>query len=211
MKIGEIKLQALSLIFPDAIFEYKDEDLEELILSLKASSNYASFLVASVGAINRAMASIEQKGLSNRGLLELRLEYGSKIGDYYYFDLEGKKEICSVDEVYLITDTKRTPVEFEFHGSTMAVKCQNSIGRLHIAYREKIKRIDYATENTRELSLSCGIEEAIPYFVKADLLLGERPEEATLARNIYEGMLEEYRGKENESTAFDTVYSLGSV
>ena len=74
----------------------------------------------------------------------------------------------------------------------------------------RLKRINQATSERHEIKLDA-IEDAIAYFVKSDLLLGERADEAVTARNIYENMLEEYMAKNGDSGIFQTVYSLGRL
>ena len=59
MKLGEIKIQSLMLIFPSAELEYDESDLNEVVFVLKAHPSYASYISGSVGAINRALGIIE--------------------------------------------------------------------------------------------------------------------------------------------------------
>ena len=62
MKLGEIKIQALMLIFPSADLEYDVEGLDEAVFVLKAHPSYGSYIKSSVGAINRALSIIEAGG-----------------------------------------------------------------------------------------------------------------------------------------------------
>lgn len=59
MKIGEIKIEALMLIFPSLVLEYDEGELNQTLLTLKENGSYEPYLVASVGAINRALTIIE--------------------------------------------------------------------------------------------------------------------------------------------------------
>ena len=90
------------------------------------------------------------------------------------------------------------------------VKCVKSVGTIQLIYHKRLKRINHATSNNYEIELG-SITDAIPYFVKSDLLLGENADEATVARSIYEGMLEEYIAKNGDKACFQTVYSLGRL
>ncbi len=207
MKLGEIKLQALMLIFPNDVLEYNEENIEELIYSLKASNTYSSYLSASVGAINRAFSSIEQKGLSGKERLKLELKNGTRQGEYIDFDLSKYTEILRINEVYL----DGVAVDFNMLTDTVLnIKSLKSVGAIELIYHKRLKRINHASSNNYEIKLG-GIEDTIPYFVKADLLLGERAEEAITARNIYENMLEEYIAKNGDRASFQTVYSLGRL
>lgn len=62
MKLGELKIQALMLIFPSAELEYDHNNLDEVIFVLKAHPNFGSYIKSSVGAINRALSIIEAGG-----------------------------------------------------------------------------------------------------------------------------------------------------
>lgn len=207
MKLGEIKLQALMLIFPFDVIEYNEEAMEELIYNLRGSTAYSPYLSASVGAINRAFSSIEQKMLSGKSCLELDIKNSTRHGEYRTLDLSSYEEILKINDVYLDGES----VDFYMlTDSLLNVKCQRGQGKILITYLKRLKRINFATSNSYEIQLG-GIEEAIPYFIKSDLLLGERPDEATVARNIYEGMLEEYLAKNGDKAIFQTVYSIGRL
>ena len=211
MKLGDIKLQALSLIFPDGAFEYACKDMESLIFNLKSGSGYASYLVATVGAINRAFTIIEQRGLLNKSSFALKSEYGNKIGDFCYFDLNAKKEIFSIDRVFCDFNGKRQSLFYEMQNNMLAVKTASAQGEIGIVYREKIKRIDFLTSDNEEINLPYAIEEMIPYFVKADLLFGERPEQARAARELFDKALDECQAVCEENAEIETVYSMGGI
>ena len=63
MTLGTIKLQSLSLIYPDWSVEYTGDTIDDVIFGLKSNPNFSSYLSASVGAINRAFALIEKNQL----------------------------------------------------------------------------------------------------------------------------------------------------
>jgi len=207
MKLGEIKLQSLMLIFPDEVLEYNEENIEELIYNLRSSGTYGSYLSATVGAINRAFSSIEQKMLSGKDLLSLDITSGTRQGEYISFDLSTHREILAVSEVY----DNGVPMEFNMlTDSILNVKCAKFSGALSLVYYKRLKRINHTTSNNFEIEPR-GIADAIPYFVKSDLLLGENADEAVTSRNIYEGMLDEYAAKSGNDGCFHTVYSLGRL
>ena len=207
MKLGEIKLQALMLIFPNDVLEYNEENIEELIYNLKSSGAYSSYLSSSVGAINRAFSSIEQRLLSGKGCLNLDMKECKRQNEYISFDLSRYEEILCVSEIYL----DGASIEFNMlTDKILNVKCSRANGTLQLIYHKKLERINHATSNNYEIELG-SIAEAIAYFVKADLLLGENLEESAMARNIYENMLNEYIAKNGDKACFQTVYSLGRL
>ncbi len=62
MKLGELKIQALMLIFGGTDFEYDHDNLDEAVFALKAHPNYGPYIKSSVGSINRALSIIEAGG-----------------------------------------------------------------------------------------------------------------------------------------------------
>lgn len=61
MKLGEIKIQVLELIFPSSELEYEESNLNEMLFNLRSSPSYGAYLSASVGSINRALSIIESR------------------------------------------------------------------------------------------------------------------------------------------------------
>lgn len=207
MKLGEIKLQALMLIFPNDVLEYNEENIEELIYNLRSSGTYGSYLSNSVGAINRAFSSIEQKMLSGKACICLDAKNSIRQGEYISIDLSKYEEILAISEVYL----DGASVEFNMlTDSILNVKSTRQYGDIQLIYYKRLKRINHATSNNYEIELG-NIADAIPYFVKSDLLLGESPEEGAASRSVYENMLNEYIARSGDRTCLQTVYSLGRL
>ena len=111
------------LIFPSAELEYDESNLSEVVFVLKAHPSYCSYISASTGAINRALAVINSRG----------------------FAVPGK--------------------------------------------------ISHSTSDDLELELEEKIAQLIPYFVKADLLLAESPEESRAARELFDSSLAAIQGE----------------
>ena len=199
MKLGEIKVQALMMVFPSVTIEYDKDDLEEVVYRLKNNHSYSPYIFASVGAINRAFTIIESKLLTP---CKREVFAGEKKGFYTVIDLKGIKDILSVKGVYLNGE----PVGF-YITSQGALKVRGH-GEIEIEYYIRQEKITHLTSNNREIELG-GIEEAIPYFVKADLLMGEDNEASLSAREMFYGMIKGYEGC--DPTHLDVVYSLGGI
>ena len=66
MKLGAIKLESLYLCFPNPqLYVDTDDDtlLSEALSNLKDDANYADYLNAMIGAINRCLSVFEIKGV----------------------------------------------------------------------------------------------------------------------------------------------------
>ena len=199
MKLGEIKLQALMLIYPSLVLEYDGDDFEEIIFRLRGNHSYSSYIASMVGAINRAFTIIEQRGLSKIELLSLE-------SDGKLLDLSQHKEILSVKEIYV----NGSRADFELLSSDkIKIPSAKSKDKLEIVYYKRLTRISNITSNNLELMLG-GIEECIPYFIKADLLSGEDMDSALASRETFYNMLKEFASK-NSDTSFLTVYSLRGI
>ena len=208
MLLGEIKIQALSLMYPDASFWYDDSDaegVEDAIYELKADHNFSGLLEASVGAINRAFSAIEKRGLSGVKCDDVALSLCERTRDGQvvitpredFLSLErllchkgGKTYACSVRvlENKIYTDT---------------------VGEVYtLVYREKIPRIKRVTPDSREVELPAGLCEAIPYFVMSELIGGEDSQRALSSREEFFRALdgcERYTASCNQ--CFQIIYS----
>ena len=66
MKLGELKIETLMLIFPSISIDVDTESgdaLNEALSNLKADPNYCDYLSAMTGAINRCFTNLESKGV----------------------------------------------------------------------------------------------------------------------------------------------------
>ena len=137
MKIGEIKIEALALIFPSAELEYDSDTLTDTLFALKENPSYAPYLTASVGAINRALAVI--------------------------------------------------------------------FSRLGI----ETEKITHTTSAQHELDISESVAQIIPYYVKADLLQAESPDESKAALEHFNSLLD--RCSTKQSALYETHYSQEEI
>ena len=74
MKLGEIKIQALSIVYPHLVVRYDDGDEDEInnaVYELKSNPNLEGALESSIGSINRALAHIESMGLGGTRCVDI--------------------------------------------------------------------------------------------------------------------------------------------
>ena len=209
MKLGEIKIQSLMLIFPSESLEYGEDNVAEVVFNLKSSRGYAQYLAASVGAINRALSIIESHSLSGFDIVSLESAKRQREGDSTVFDLSDYGDISSVRGVYLSSGRNKASMDFYVTGKRLYVKGNVSGDKITVEYLKKIEKITHATDDNREIAFDYGIEEQIPYFVKADLILSENQEESNRAREIFENAIARFAFIKENSDNTKTVYSLG--
>lgn len=207
MKLGDIKIQALKLMFVN----YNDDISIDSLPTLSTDQNYGSYLVNMPGSINRCFASIEEKrvlpvksymltysGEANQSAF-IRFDMDALIPDF--FDME--RLIYQHEEFYC------GDADYQREGNILVLKNIADTGNYNILYYPKIPRINSATDNQTELEIPNGIAEQIPYFIKGDLYRDDEPNEASEARNWYEAAMEAIvTGRSNRTGNVLTKYSL---
>ncbi len=198
MKIGEIKLQAMSLIFPSAQLDYSSDNIADAIFRLKSNPSYGAHLSATTGAINRALSVIEARRLTELEEIELDKSLGEENGDLLCFALN--------DNVFSVCQVISAGIEIDFRHrfDKLYVRRGSVRGNLCVRYFSKIKRLSGESDDNEELLLKDGIAEQIPYFVKADLLLCESPEESRVSRELFFTALDSFF---TEDSLYKSVYS----
>lgn len=189
MRLGDIKIEALKLMFANGCEDIGIEQLEELA----QGEEYGDYLIAMNGSINRCFSDLECRGVlpvksfllqgggGNEGepscfeLEELIDDYGSV--ERLLYECEGKRyEEQDVDS-YLLGSTLLLP----WHDGKRE--------RYRVLYRPRLSRLLSYTPNDTELALPEHIAAAIPYWIKGELYRGDEVNEAGEARNWYEAAL----------------------
>ena len=205
MKLGNIKLQALSLISPDLGVECDEDKLSDALYALRLNPSCGSYLIASVGAINRAFAQIECRLLSGLGFISFDLSTENFKNST--ISLENFEDILKISQV------KINGVSVSFNAmdtGKISVDYHGCYGRCEITYFKKIKRINLLTGALYDVDLG-GIEEVIPYYVKYELLCSESPEEAEKAMDVFENTLKTYENAVSSGGYVESVYSLRRI
>ena len=88
MKLGDIKIEAMKLMFVNYNIDFRIEQLEQLA----QDENYGSYLVNMPGAINRCFSSLEEKGVLPVKTYALNPSEALASGSYYtvvpaYYDM----------------------------------------------------------------------------------------------------------------------------
>ena len=181
MKIGEIKIQTLRLMFAAGSVGLYADDLSQLC----AVEEYEPYMTMMTGAINRCFADIENRRiLPIRSLslpsiasdnVFLRYDLSSLVDDYFdidrvvYADTDGNYEACAA---------------YRTEGDVVVL--DKARGTYTVLYRPRLKRISVEDKDSDELDIPDNIAELIPYYLKGELYRDDEPNEAGEAMNWYE-------------------------
>lgn len=214
MTLGEVKIEALKIMFVDFYDNVGVQIDTSDISRLETVENYAPYLLNMNGTINRCFADIERKRVlplkSYVVLPSLLREESGKI----VFDLSNIPDLFELDRVILKGNAFYEPnVDFEIEGTDIILP--KTDGTIKIIYRPTIKRITELTANTVDLTtdedynIPEGIVALIPNFIKGDLYRDEEPNEASESRNWYEAGIAAYmRDVVQYQSKVKTVYHI---
>ena len=210
MKLGEIKLEALMMIFPSEAFNVTEENISEALEVRKGDSNYADYLAAMPGIINRCFGLLENKGVLPTKQVELTVD-GTE------------REMVRCDLKALIPDYGILErVAFEGAGGTgytsecdymresadMILLPYMGKGKFILIYTPRLSRVSLiSSEGTEVLQGRDDIASLIPYYIKSELRYTEDPEDSKLARQLFEDGLKGLAShKEGHQGKVETVY-----
>lgn len=205
MKLGEIKIEALKLMFAD----YTDDLSIDNLSSLKLDENFGRYVNSMPGAINRCYNRLEDSKVIPLKNITLTKEQGTiKNGRIRYNLAELIQDFGTLDRVIAETETS-------YNGNCEYVMETNSIvvfpsieDELTFIYSPKLTRITSYTEDETEIELPDKIASIIPYFIKGDLFREDEPAEAAEARNLFEASIDETNNDiKRRQTSIKTVFS----
>lgn len=208
MKLGEIKIQAIQLMYPSVFIRGSDnESLNDTISELKSNSGLCPIIESIVGSINRAMAYLEARGAVPYECIDIPANQCSpSLGDRVRIDLP--KNLLSIERMYAVADGKAVECEYEIFGDYALAKKKNGV--YTVIYKKSLKRVGGADDEDTEIELLNGIGEALPYFIKADLFSQDSESEAQEARAVFDGIVERIENRPNPcQSCFESVYTIG--
>lgn len=189
MKLGEIKIEALKLMFINYNIDISIEELDRYL----QDENYASYLVNMPGAINRCFANIEERGVLPSKAFTLKVVDGLASASYIRFNLPTLiEDFFTVDRIiYECGDEYDGDHDYRMEGDTLVLELfDDEKENFIVLYKPKIERVLATTENDTEIDIPDNIAVHIPYFIKGDLYRDDEPNEASEARNWYEAAME---------------------
>lgn len=189
MKLGDIKIEAMKLMFVNYNIDFQIEQLEQLA----QDENYGSYLVNMPGAINRCFSSLEEKGVLPVKAYVLKPSEALAGGSFLRFDLGATiKDFFDVERVVYENDNGEYVGDYEYRREGNVIVLANvGEGEYYtVLYKPKLERITALTDNNADLPIPDHIASHIPYFIKGDLYRDDEPNEASEARNWYESAME---------------------
>lgn len=185
-KLGDIKIEALRLMFADYTNDYSVENLDTLL----ENDNYGKYLRAMNGSINRCFDRFRS---SNRQpIKKMIIDKGEMTDDpYLHIDLDDEA-FALIDKIIRITYENadnlvyKESIEYELEGRELII--QNDSGEFRIIYYETLPFITDEVD-TDVIEIEDELARIVPYFIKSDLLEEDEPEMANRALSLFEQRL----------------------
>ncbi len=208
MKLGEIKMQALRLMFVTATADHEGEDLS----ILAGDEECKDYIAGMPGAINRCFANLESRDVLPVKRAVLSKFSGEVYGGSVRYTLSSiLPDLFKVERVVWEREKGgyNSSVGYTREGDTLLLSEIADGERYIILYRPRIKRVTSLTDNETEIDIPDHIAALIPYFIKGELFRIDEPDEAQEARNLYEaGLLDIAYESQGVQGKVKTVYSM---
>lgn len=207
MKLGEIKLEALKLMFCNDDEDIAAEDLEHLT----DADAYGAFLINMWGSINRCFSNMENKCVLPLKSVTLLPSMGMGGLCRMRFDL---RRVCPdflTLERVIHEDREggyNGHVAYWIEGDTLVLPpIDESLEEYRLLYHPRIKRLQAYDPDDTEIDIPDHIAAYIPYFIKGELYREDEPSEAAEARNFYEaGMSELAQNNTHSANRVENIY-----
>lgn len=192
MTLGEIKIEALKLMFTNYEQDIKASEIDEL----KLDETFGSYLVNMNEAINRAINRFMLKGV----LAVKKVIYDHTQGDLGTFLT--RYDMAEVADYYKIVKVSKESgrryignIDFMSEGSDIVLPTLEAGEKYIIEYVPRATRITDTTEEDTEIALPEEMASMIPYYIKAELYEEDEPEIAAVSRNIFEQFIIELQAE----------------
>ena len=191
MKVGDIKVEAIKLMFTNYGFDFSISDLQTML----ADENYGSYIVNMNGAIARALDRIENACVVPLKRKEISLDDCVITRSFIRFDTSKIEDFFILDRVTAEYDSGEYAgnVEFEIEGDILLLPNHNA--NYTLLYYPTIKTMDDSVLDTDDIWIPDKIARLIPYFIKGDLYQEEEPDLAADAGNIFEASLDDLKNQ----------------
>lgn len=203
MKLGQVKIDSLMLMYPEAKIPTVGNSLTDIIYELKSNKSLAEPIVASVGAINRGITYLEARGFGKCGLTVISSKDTELLKNGRIRLKTTIPDLLTVEGVYALTGRERVPIYFELCPDLIL---EGGYDQYEIRYKKSIPRISQLTSDDKELDLCDGLCGLLSYFVKSELLANEDEGEARRAKEDFERGVFEYEFLLNTREPRETVY-----
>lgn len=203
MKLGEIKIEALKLMFVNYNKDYSISDLSNLM----ADENCGSYLANMPGSINRCFAVIEEKRVLPTK--SYKVEDIDTSGFFARFSLSSIPDFF--DLVRISCESRRGyngSVEYQREGDDILLFDYDDEAIYRVMYKPSVARVASYTNEHTDVGIPDKIASFIPYYIKGDLFREDEPNEASEARNWFEQAMDSISEPiVNSVDRVSTVYS----
>lgn len=185
MKLGDIKVEALRLMFMGGAMEIGADQL----LDYADDTTYGYYLSRMPGAINRAFSVIERRHVLPVKAVRLVADGDGTVR----FDLKTlAPDLYDVARLTWSWEGAYLPsAEYQMEGTDLLVPAFDTEADYTLLYYPRIPRVSDGTPDTNEIDLPDEIAEVIPYAIKGDLFRADNETEADAARVFFEAALQE--------------------
>ena len=201
MKIGDIKLEALGLMYPDDIPAYSTADTMENYHSIM--SDHSEMIARMTGSIARCIdVIVEQRVLPvKRKDLYLVDSAGdgikaNKSGLVYRFDLEEVSDFFDVSRVIMVCDNAYDGDHpYRMEDKVLVLLAPEDHASFTLLYHPTVN-VQSVWNNEGELDgIPDELARLIPYFIKGELFREDEPGEAAEAMSWFEQRIAEIAPK----------------
>ena len=196
MKLGEIKIEALKLMFVNNTNEMNVDS----ITNLMNDENYAGYLVNMRGAINRALDRIKNACVLPLKSAWVDMAAIEDMGNYFSYDLTKIEDFFMLERV-VYTDGPVYNGDFEYEMEGKTIVLEKLPGHYKVLYYPTVDYVSADMSDTDSLSIPEDIARLIPYFIKGDLYQEDEPNLAADARNTFEACLEDIKKQQQGRTS----------
>lgn len=210
MKLGDIKAEALQVMFVNAGRDIAADNLVDYV----GDDTYGYYLVNMPGAINRAFSVLERKRVLPVRRCELVAAAGEQTPRGIRFDMATLvNDYYDVERVTMESYTGyESVVDYFREGDSILFERFDLSAQYTLLYRPSIRRIGAGTADDYEVSeIPDRIACYLPYAIKAELFRNDDPNEAEMARAVFEQAMAEIAAEERGSHQgrVRTVYGGG--
>lgn len=207
MKLGEIKLEALKIMFTNNGQDIVIEDMETLL----RDEIYRNYLINMNGSINRCFSNIEDKGVLPLRVLNLDISTAERVNGFLRFNLNEITDFYKIDRIVYENSYGEfiSDCEFRVEANILILPEITQEENYRLIYKPNIMRITSAMNDEEEVDVPDNIAVYIPYFIKGDLFRDDEPDEANEARNWFEQAMQEFSPQNvDRQNSVKTIYKI---
>ncbi len=194
MKIGDIKIEALRLMYADVPARMTAENIEDHT----ADSDFEGYLAMMHGAINRCLNVIVERRVLPIKRHELNLAGAEKRGRTYRFNLSGVSDFYDVSRVIMVSENAYDgDYPYRMEGESLVLLSPDEAASFSLLYHPRLSYVE-PNDNGELEGVPNEIAMLIPYYLKGEIYREDESGEASEAMSWFEQRLSEISEKRTE-------------